>query len=734
MNLLFPRQLLAVLAMTTALTGCGLFQPIRSDHAGSVASQAIEEKDAELDALYESNREALRNKDKAVMETPAREGSGVVGEMDVDQMLAKSRGGEGKARGKATAVKLEFEDTSLRDVITVFMKDYLKKPYTFKDTFKDRKVNLFFDAQATREDLIDMFDTLLENYGVRLHYSGGVYLIGSSEDKADSMQQPSPLGIGDAVGVVRLKYIDAKDFHALAKQVTKNPEKISVLPGNLLVVNSTSTDLRAVRTLLDEIDVPAFSGKYILIYAPRYLAASSLLAVMDSTQTQLLGTPGASKQFEAKQLGESERIVIVAANRSARDLVLQLLAQIDVVDANHRRIFQYTLGLQAAADIAANLGTLIKSAIKGANEIAVTPDKMSNSLFIYASPQEYAEIRKLLTSMDYRPPAVQIDMVIAEVTLNEEMRYGVEWYLKKTGLSLVDATTSLGIPTGITPNFAASLVNATNNYATLQLLGSQTSFSLLSNPKIVVRNGATAHINVGQEEPVIKQKTTVSGTAGSTVIEPEFKKIGLELEVTPTVSANNEVRMIIKLKDTSITGVKSLGTDTYPILANREILTDLVTADGHTIFLGGIRKQSGTDTAAKIPGLGDLQGAGALFRNKDTINYGSELIILATPTVMLDQQGADIVTRAVLRAAQKDFNYFKSSGKVAQENRPVEQIQLHLNSDQNLHEPLAKENPPKKETQQSAVAAENQPVEQVQQPTAAQAQPVPAVLPPATNP
>lgn len=722
MNLLYSRQLLAVLAITTALTGCSLFQPIRSDHAGRIADQAIEEKDAELDALYERNREARRNNnDKTVMDAPAREGSGVIGEMDVDKTLAKSRGGEGKAQGKASAVKLEFEDTSLRDVITVFMRDYLKKPYTFKDTFKDRKVNLFFDAQATREDLINMFDTLLENYGVRLHYSGGVYLVGSSEDKGDSMQQPSPLGIGDAVGVIRLKYIDAKDFKELAKQVTKNPDKISVLPGNLLVVNSTSTDLRAVRTLLDDIDVPAFSGKLILIYVPRYLAASSLLAVMDSTQTQLLGTPGASKQFEAKQLGESERIVIVAANQAARDLVIQLLAQIDVVDANHRRVFQYALGLQAAGDIVANLNGLIKSVIKGANDITVTPDKMSNSLFIYAAPQEYAEIRKLLISMDYRPPAVQIDMVIAEVTLNEEMRYGVEWYLKKTGLSIVDATTSLGIPAGITPNFAASIVNATNNYATLQLLGSQTSFSLLSNPRIVVRNGATAHINVGSEQPVIKQKTSVSGTGGQTTVEPEFKKIGLELEVTPTVSANNEVHMLIKLKDTAITGSTTLGTDTYPILANREILTDLVVSDGHTIFLGGIRQQTGTDSASKIPGLGDLQGIGALFRNKDTANFGNELIILATPTVLLDQQGADIVTKAVLRAANKDFEYFKSPDKVAQKTRPVEQVQLRLTPDQDLHGQGAQENPP---------------VQQAQQPTVEQAQPSPepTAQPPAANP
>lgn len=672
MNLLHPRHLLAVLAISTALAGCSLFQPIRSNQSGKIADRALEERDAELDNLSERNRELHRDDGKIAMDSPAREGSGIIGEVDVDKALAKSQRGEGKARGKATAVRLEFEDTSLRDVITVFMKDYLKKPYTFKDTFKDRKVNLFFDAQATHEDLINMFDTLLENYGVRLRYSGGVYLVGSSEDKGSPMQQPSPLGIGDAVGVFRLKFIDARDFQALARQVVKEQDKISVLPGNILVVNSTSTDLRAVRTLLGDIDVPAFSGKYILIYAPRYLTAGSLIAMMDGTQTQLVGVQGAAnKQFEAKQIGETERIVIVAASKTARELVLQMLGEVDVAGANHRRAFQYTLGFQAAGDIVANLNTLIKSVIKSANDITVTPDKMSNSLFIYASPEEYAEIRKLIASMDFRPPAVQIDMVIAEVTLNDEMRYGVEWFLRRTGATLADATTLLGMPAGVTSNFTASIVTASNNYATLQLLGSQTSFLLLSNPKIVVRNGATATIKVGAQQPVIKQKTTVSGTAGSTVIEPEFKQIGLELEVTPTVSANDEVRMLIKLKDTSITGNVLLNTDSYPILANRELLTDLVTADGRTIFLGGIRKQSVTDSASKVPGMGDLPGVGAIFRNKDMVNYGSELIILATPTVMLDQQGASIVTKAVLRAAQRDFKDIRATGKAADESQPL---------------------------------------------------------------
>jgi general secretion pathway protein D len=574
---------------------------------------------------------------------------------------AQKKGAVGK--GKGSHVKLDFVDASLKDIIVIFMQDYLKQPYTFQDSFKDRKVNLFFDAAATREELIQLFDTLLDNYGVRLRYAGGVYLVGAADEKGGAgdktvapAHQPSPIGIGDAVGVFRPRFIDGKDLQALAKQAMKQTDRILVLPGNVVVVNASSTDVRAVASLLRDVDVPAFANKYLLIYAPRYLSATSLVAVLDSYQSQLAGPQAVNKQFEAKQIPETERIVIVAANAIARDLVVQFLYQTDVVGANQRRIFQYSLGTQVAADLAPNVIILLKNIFKNPVELSVVPDKASNSLFIHATPDEYAEIRKLLARMDHRPPAVHIDIVIAEVNLTANMSYGVEHYLKSTGRWLSDLTTKLGVDAAATSGLTLGIVAPNNTYATLQLLGSETSFSLLSSPKIVVKNGATAKIAVGREQPVIKQKTINAASAGaSTVVEPEFKKIGLELEVTPYVTQGNEVRLTIKLKDTSVVGTEILGSDKYPILANREISTDLVTGDGKTIFLGGIRKQDTTDTMQKIPGLGDIDVAGALFRNKGQQDNGQELIILATPTIIFDQQGADIVTQALVRAARREF-------------------------------------------------------------------------------
>jgi general secretion pathway protein D len=640
------------------MTGCSLFEPMVKLQAGKVADRALDEGRTDLDGVAEHSRALRKGLEGEIMSAPSRPGAGLVGEVDVDKASGEPAGAGGKKKGrKASPVRLEFSDTSLKDIIVVFLQDYLKQPYTFEDSFKDKKVNLYFNAEATRDDLIVLFDTLLENYGVRLRYSGGVYLIGAVDEKAMPAFGPSPLGIGDAVGIFRLNFIDAAGFLQLAKQVAKKADKVTSLPGNVVVVSSTSTDVRAVAALITDVDVPAFSNKKILVYIPRYLSAASLVAVLEAYQAQLSGPQTGTKQFEAKQILESEKVVIVAANAVARDLVLQFLAQTDIVNANQRRIYQYSLGTQLAVDLKVNLDLLIKASIKNNSEIAVVPDKASNSLFIYATPDEFSEIRRLLMRMDYRPPSVQIDVAIAEVNLSNNMQYGVEWYLKKTGSWLADITTSLGATPAA---MVAGIIAPNNTYATLQLLGAETSFSLLSNPKIVVKNGATAKINVGREQPVIKSKNTNNNSAvANTTIEPEYKKIGLELEVTPWVTQENEVRMIIKVKDTAIVDTVKLGGasgDEYPVLANREVNTETVTADGKTIFLGGIRKQESQDSGSKLPGLGESQYFGGFFRNRKMVDSGQELIILATPTIMLDQQSADLITNALLKASRREFN------------------------------------------------------------------------------
>jgi general secretion pathway protein D len=265
--------------------------------------------------------------------------------------------------------------------------------------------------------------------------------------------------------------------------------------------------------------------------------------------------------------------------------------------------------------------------------------------------------------MDYRPPAVHIDMSIVEVRLNDSLQYGVDWYLRKKGFPLFEIGNdqSLSLTKGL--RIAGLGSSGSVNFAVLELLAAETSFSLLSSPQLVVKNGATAKITNATEQPIVKGKVSTGATvAGNTAISSEviYQKIGLELEVTPFVSGNNDVRLIIKLKDSTLSGTVKIDGNDYPQLSTRELSTELVTADRQTIFLGGIRRQTQSETRSKIPGAGDISwgGLGAIFGNKNESNDGSELIILARPSIMHDQHGVDIITRSILRAARESFKPF----------------------------------------------------------------------------
>lgn len=641
------------------LAGCSTnFFTIKPQTAGGVAERKIDApQDPAVEGLVQHNLALRENLERSVMNVPPRPGSGVVGEIDIDRVAGKRAASAKKS--PVQRLRLEFADTSLKDIITVFLQDYLKVSYSFAEGFKDKKANLYFDAEATREELLSLFDSLLDNYGVRLRYTGTSYVVTSQDDKAPI--GPSPLKVGDAVGLLRLNHIDAKDFVPLAKQVVRDGNRLTALGNNGVIISSTAADARAVALLAQGIDVPIFSGKKIIIYVPKYLSVNGLVAMLDNYQNQLVGSSqGGMRQFETKQITDSDRIVIVAANAAARDIVVEFLSRADVVDNNKRQVFQFTLGTQPAADVATNLNLMLKAVFKNIADIAVVPDKASNSLFIFASPDEYAEIRRLLDRLDYRPPAVLIDMNIVEVRLNESLQYGVDWYLRKKGFPILEIGNDQRVSLTKGLRIAALGNSDSVNFAVLELLASETTFTLLQSPQLVVKNGSTARISNATEQPIAKGKVSTSATVqGSTAISTEvvYQKIGLELEVTPYISGNNEVRMVIKLKDSTVSGTVKIDGNDYPQLSSRELSTELVTGDRQTIFLGGVRRQTQGETRTKIPGLGDIQtvGMGAIFGNKSDDKEGSELIILARASIMLDQQGADILTRAILRAARESF-------------------------------------------------------------------------------
>lgn len=659
-NMLLPirtyARATALLAAVLALTACSALDRLNQPrpNLGKILAERVEADPLKAEAARNEKLRAERDTSGAMMSVPARPESGVVAEIDLMQRRESGGGRDGAAKGKsAKAVTLEFfEPESLKKIIELMLKDYLKVPYVIQDDFKDKQVKLFMNMNGGRNEILQIFDAFLETQGVRIKYLDGIYLV-TMDDKAKRLQ-PSPSGFGEAIGVLPLQFIDAKDFLPFARQLMREGERAALLPAgqNAIVITSSSSEIRAIRRLADEIDIPFFDGKHILLYAPRYLSAKALVVLLEQYQEQLGSTSAKpNRQIEVREVPDQERVVIVTHSPAGQDLARELLAKSDTPTAqNKRQVFQYTLTTQKAADLAVVVKALLAQVMKGTTTpIEPVADKESNSLMFFATVEEYAEIRKVLMRLDSRAPAVYIDVTIAQVSLGDNLKYGVQWFLERRLFGNdTFARSTLGTTTGAGLNL--SFLYQDKRSMILQLLSSETDLTVLSTPQIIVKNGATAKISAATEEPISKTKNTGNNVVTSDI---DYKKIGLEMEVTPNIGQDGEIKLAILIKDSSIVATKKVDNNEYPVTSSRELKTELVTRDGSTIFLGGLRQQQSQRSTNRVPLLGNMPGPlGVPFRDVDDKVDSRELIVLLTPTLLLDQEGAERVTRALIDAAK----------------------------------------------------------------------------------
>lgn len=675
----FRTSILAA-ACAFGLAGCLTFTPIQPRTVKEVLDERVKSNsriESSIAPEISRGNEAARmgrDPDRPAMPPVPRAESGVIAELRPDDALRAGEGAPARGKGaRPSGVTLRFiEPTSLEKIVEAVLGDYLKLSYTFHESFKDKKVRLYLNAEATREEFIHMFDAFLLSQGVKLRYIDGVYQI-AMEDRAKHAS-PSPDGIGEVVGVFRPRFLDVKDVLPIVRQLLTQTDRAHQLPAvNGLVLIAPGAEVRAVERLLAEIDVAYFQGKSVIVYAPRHLTPKGLVQVLDQYQDSLGSTAQKpNKQFEVREVPDRDRVVIVAANEQARKLVLAFLDGADAPARNQRQVFQYQLTTQKAPDLVQPVSTLLKQALRGSPDIVPVADKESNRLFFYATPDEYARIRSLLAHFDARTSLVHLEIMIAEVVLNDKLQYGVEWFLTNSlAGTFTDLTASLPSTTALGSTGAAlTLLGKTSNrFLTLQLLENVTYYNILASPQVMARSGSTAKISVGGEEPTVESKlVTPAQTGGSTLPQSNYgkQKVGLDLEITPLVGVDGDIHLEIKLKDTRIAGFTSPdGVVSLPRLVTRDLQTKLIAGDGRTVFLGGIRQRRNETGTNKFPVLGDLPGIlGALFRSGDERSEVTELIMLVTPTILYDNQGADTITRAIINASRAEDYY-----GVAQEKR-----------------------------------------------------------------
>lgn len=314
-------------------------------------------------------------------------------------------------------------------------------------------------------------------------------------------------------------------------------------------------------------------------------------------------------------------------------------------------------------------------------EVRIVADEISNSLVILATKKDYEEIVEVLRKLDVVPRQALIEVLVAEVTLDDEFSFGVEWFLAKRKLTQIlgagegTSTTADGTTSGTTsqgpspadlfgslrsgglrlPDVTAAgsglFAVVTDNrqfLALLNALAGAGKLTVLSSPHILTADNREAHILVGEEVPILTTQTTsgavtLEGGVSGILQNIQYRDTGVLLTVLPQVNSQGLVNMEISqevsnIKSTSTGGIAS------PTFSTRESQTTVVVQSGETVVISGIIEEQTDHTRSGIPYLMDIPVLGRAFRVDSDKTQRVELIVLLTPHVVRDRQEARTAT------------------------------------------------------------------------------------------
>ena len=277
-------------------------------------------------------------------------------------------------------------------------------------------------------------------------------------------------------------------------------------------------------------------------------------------------------------------------------------------------------------------------------EIKITADQIRNALIIEAIPSDYQSIQQILERLDVLPRQVLIEAMIAEITLDDTTRFGVEWnYVRGDGGTL--SSTLLSATMGSAGmNY---VIGQTDRWsATLSALASENKVNILSTPTVLASNDNQATINISTEVPVASAQYQFNDASTQPVVTTniEYRNTGIILNVTPHINENGLVSMEISQEVSEQAGEVIVGGQPYPSFFQRSVNTTLTVGHRQTIVIGGLIRENKSTGHAGVPAISKIPIIGWLFGTRSQTNSKSELIILITPRVIVNLNDVEVVT------------------------------------------------------------------------------------------
>ena len=604
-------------------------------------------------------------------------------------------------------ITLNFVNADIKDVAKAVLGDYLKLNYEIGANVIGT-VTIQTSRALPRAQVLSVLDQTLRLSGMAVVVANDIYKVVPA---ADAPRQSGPVirpgargadSIGYGFEIAPVKYIGAAEMAKLLEPLAPTKAVIHVdATRNVLIIEGTEQERQ---TLLDDIalfDADWLSGMSFALFTPTNLDSSQLAKEL----TQVLGGMN-SPILDVVRLVPIDRLNTVLAISSQKSYLQQLQTWVARLDkpgtGSDRQVFVYNVQFGRSTDLAETLGRALFGSDKGASATApgrevrdtnaspasnaapvepreaigggqnapsaaaqfsgaleaggsgpqpvtFTADSANNALVIVSTPQQYTTIKAALALLDVPPLQVFLEAAIAEVTLNDNLQYGVQYFFQPN--STYQAVLSNSATTSILPSLPglAAIYAGSNIKITLDALSAVTHVEILSSPQIMVLNNQTATLQVGDQVPIITQQAVSTVTTGAPLVNSvQYQGTGVILKVTPRVNRNGQVMMDVTQEVSNVTATTTSAINS-PTIQQRKITTAVAVQNGETVALGGLITKSSTTTKNGIPLLAQIPVLGALFRDTGTTAGKTELIVLITPHVVENVEQARSITEELRR-------------------------------------------------------------------------------------
>ncbi len=610
-------------------------------------------------------------------------------------------------------VQISVENMPVYDFVNLVFGKILNVNYVISPDVQrvPKKITLNMTEPMNPKDFLYFVMDLMESYQIAIKYSNGIFKI---EKLIRRPQQKPVFSFNIYIGASIPQVPDDAEITQIIPTYYVKPEKlnytitlftkglkdinISVIRyTDAFIISGKAGKVKKIASIILSLDKPYFVDKFIYYVKLEYIDVDEFV---DNIKN-ILKTVGIPTAEMANEVGISfvpiksiNSLLIVSPKKEWVNSVIYWKEQLDVLESleMEQRIFVYKPKNRSAEDLKNILTSLVEaktsptknvtqktpvqtkktakpkkkverpkteiekqlSTISG--EVNIVVDEGRNTLIISAYPNDYKKIKEVLEKLDAPPKQVLIEVTIAEITLKDELQFGLEWYFKHSGDAHIGEIRTLGgLGVGGAGLVYSIFGRGSKFNAIFNAFAKKNLINIVSTPHIIVLDGKDANINVGTEVPVVSSETTAPDLTGggqqpSILRNVQYRSTGVILSVKPVVLSEGMLNIEIsqELSEAQNNTVSNIDS---PIILNRSIKTNLTLKSGDTVLLGGLISTNNSRGESKVPILGDIPYIGHLFKTNSKGLTKTELVIQITPYILNDSDELDAITKKFMEAS-----------------------------------------------------------------------------------